>query len=541
MREFLNWRTDSLLVDPEPLLQNTWLTANELLELKRRDSFITTTGQLLLYPIIIRKVDFISGERILQSFPYILLDKEWITKIRKQSLALAEKTHHYFQKSNYNRSIREWQKKIINYLEEQQRLPFPVFRLTTKWLTFFAGKTSVKFQSARGEDFRFPLFQSKDLTYLTGVIMGDGHLAEYFVNIIDSSKEHIRYLTQLISKIFNSNTEFFKQSNANAWNVNVLGKWIVRFFNFLSGQPINSRKYPTLREPLIFQNSDIYRSVFWRGLMDADGSYKKNIGFGTASEKLLSDFSNYLAQHSIQHRFYTQTVLGGTTYSLVVAGQCRQQFAQLIETDHPIKKLELQALLDRKVYRFTENTSTLRKRGVWEGQVITVNQEKLQDGYFDLSFVSQLGIAKMGGIITTLRQKQNFSQKTIATKLNISQTLLSKYERNSLSIPINIIIKLLSIFFISLQTFLTPYKKLLLQSGISNCYIETQPSDSFLEILRGLQFKEKGCIMIHGHENEDINSYRQQISDYFSIDISTLRFHNSVLNTFTRAFFTLRN
>ena len=111
----------------------------------------------------------------------------------------------------------------------------------------------------------------------------------------------------------------------------------------------------------------------------------------------------------------------------------------------------------------------------------------------------------MGDFITTSRKKQKLSQKVIATRLNISQTLLSKYERNSLSIPINIIIKLLSIFSTSLQTFLTQHKKLLLQSGISNCYIETQPSDSFLEILRGLQFKEKGCIMIHGHENEDIN------------------------------------
>ena len=129
MFDFLNWRTDPMLVDPEPLAQNTWLTANDLLESNRRDSFIDSTGQLLLYPIMIRKSDFITGERILQSFPYILLDQEWIAKIRKQSLALAEKTHNYFMNSNYNQSIRDWQKMIINYLETQQRLPFPLFRL----------------------------------------------------------------------------------------------------------------------------------------------------------------------------------------------------------------------------------------------------------------------------------------------------------------------------------------------------------------------------------------------------------------------------
>ena len=490
---------------------------------------------------MIRKNDFITGERILQSFPYILLDQGWGTKIRKQSLALAEKTHHYFQNSNYNRSIRVWQKKIVNYLETQQRLPFPLFRLVPSWEDFFLGKQYLMFQSARGENFQLPLYLSEDLCYMVGVIMGDGHLAEYFINIIDSSIKHIENLTEMLETLFNSKTEFFKQPNAKAWNVNILGKWIVRFFNFLSSQPIAARKYPALREPLIFQSNGLFRSLFWRGLMDADGGYKKNISFGTASQRLLNDFSYYLNQHDIQHRFYTQTVFGGITYSLVIFGTSRQQFAQLIKTEHPQKKLELLVLLARKVNRFTENTSTLRKRGDWEGQVTIVNKKKLLDGYFDFSYIPYLSIANMGDFITTSRKKQKLSQKVIATRLNISQTLLSKYERNSLSIPINIIIKLLSIFSTSLQTFLTQHKKLLLQSGISNCYIETQPSDSFLEILRGLQFKEKGCIMIHGHENEDINDYRQQISDYFSIGISKSRFHNAVLNTFTREFFILRN
>ena len=74
MQEFLTWRNDPLLVDSNPVKQNTWLTANDLLELSKNDSFLTSTGQLLLYPIMIRKIDFQTGERILQSFPYILLN-----------------------------------------------------------------------------------------------------------------------------------------------------------------------------------------------------------------------------------------------------------------------------------------------------------------------------------------------------------------------------------------------------------------------------------------------------------------------------------
>ncbi|MGC9777927.1 MAG: hypothetical protein HZR80_01635 [Candidatus Heimdallarchaeota archaeon] len=334
----------SIVLDHTQIVQNNWLTANELLEADQGEKFIQSNGQLHLYPIMVRKIDFISGERILQSFPYILLDQTWIAKIRKQSLTLAEKVHHYFTGSNISRSIRSWQKRIISYLEEQDRLPFPLFRLVNSWEELFQGKQFIQFQSARGEVFQLPLYLTEDLAYLTGVIMGDGYLANYFINIIDSSKDHIKNLTKLLEELFHSRTEFFAQQNANAWNVNLLGKWLVRFFNFLSGQPINARKYPHLCEPKVFCNADLFRTAFWRGLMDADGGYKSTIGFGTASKQLLNDFSCYLSQYNIQHRFYTQTVFGGTTYSLNVVGSSRLQFALLIGTSHPQKEHELQRL-----------------------------------------------------------------------------------------------------------------------------------------------------------------------------------------------------
>ncbi len=74
MIKFLHWRTDPLLLDHTQIVQNNWLTANELLEADQGEKFIQSNGQLHLYPIMVRKIDFISGERILQSFPYILLD-----------------------------------------------------------------------------------------------------------------------------------------------------------------------------------------------------------------------------------------------------------------------------------------------------------------------------------------------------------------------------------------------------------------------------------------------------------------------------------
>jgi len=541
MLEFLHWRTDPFLVDSEPLKQNTWLTANGLLESKQNNLFQTPTSQLLFYPLMIRKIDFVSGERLLQSFPYILLDKEWITNIRKKSLILAEKANHYFQKSNYNRSILKWQKKIINYLDDQQRLPFPLFRLVDDWLDYFSCKEFIQYQSARGEDFQLPLYLTEELAYLVGVIMGDGHLANYFINIIDSSKEHIENLIQLLSNLFNSKIEFFIQSNANAWNVNILGKWIVRFFNFLSGQPINARKYPYLREPLIFQSNDLFRRAFWRGLMDADGSFKSTIGFGTASKQLRTDFAKFLKQYQINYRFYEQEVFGGITYSLNVAGQSRKQFASLIGSNHPQKQQDLNLLLQKKIYRFSPRISTLRKKGFWTRQVINFKKEKLKQGYFNFTILDTLSISQLGVFLRSLRKQNNHTQLELASIIETSRESLSKYERNFTSIPISILLRILSAYKITLVDFLSNHQKLQLHSGNSTCLLDTQPNDTLLTLLKGLQFKERGVIIIIGLLDRPLKQYIQSLSDYFSIKVKTSILYNSVLFAFVREFFVLLN
>ena len=541
MADFLNWRTDPFLVDSEPLKQNTWFTANGLLESKQNNLFQIPTGQLLLYPLMIRKIDFVSGERLLQSFPYILLDKEWITNIRKKSLALAEKANHYFQKSNYNRSILKWQKKFINYLDDQQRLPFPLFRLVDNWLDYFSCKEFIQYQSARGEDFQLPLYLTEELAYLVGVIMGDGHLAEYFINIIDSSKEHIENLSHLLSNFFNSKIEFFIQSNANAWNVNILGKWIVRFFNFLSGQPINARKYPSLREPLIFQSNDLFRRAFWRGLMDADGSFKSAIGFGTASKQLRTDFAKFLKQYQINYRFYEQEVFGGITFSLNIAGQSRKQFASLIGSNHPQKQQELNLLLQKKIYRFSPRISTLRKKERWARQVVNFRKEKLKQGYFNFTLLDTLSLSQLGVFLRSLRKQNNHTQLELASIIETSRESLSKYERNFTSIPISILLRILSAYKITLVDFLSNHQKLQLHSVNSTCLLDTQPNDTLLTLLKGLQFKERGVIIIIGLPDRPLKQYKQNLSDYFSIKVETSMLYNSVLIAFVQEFFVLQN
>lgn len=494
---------------------------------------------------MVRKQDFITGERLLQSFPYILLEEQWLETMRKQTLSLAERAYYYFKDTSVDNTIRSWQKKIINYLEEQKRLPFPLFRLYPHWSMFYNSRQFLSFQSARGEEFQLPLHLSESLAYLIGVVMGDGHLAEYFINIIDASKLHIENLSKLLQKLFQSKTNIFKQPNANAWNVNIMGKWIVRFFNFLSSQPVNARKYDALREPTIFslvnKTSLRLRSAFWRGLMDADGGYKTTIGFSSASKQLIEDFTSFLTQHKINYHLYHPKSKNANAYVLNISGKARKNFTELIGTNHPEKKQELELLLTRRVNPFSPRAKTLLKHGRWLGQVQSFSLQKEQNGFFDFSLLTRFSISGTGVYIRNLRESSNHTQKTLAALLSISSSLLSKYELNSTSIPIPLFIQLLALYNQSFVNYLSKNNKISLHSRSAKCKLDSQPNDIMLQLLKGLQLKSGNYFLIVGVEGLLLDDYKKSLCEYFSIPLPPTRIlNNTVLSEFVRIFCILR-
>ena len=459
-------------------------------------------------------------------------------------MSLAERAHHYFSATKNDYSIRSWQKRFIKYLEEQKRLPFPLFRLAETWQEFFLGRQSISFQSARGEDFQLPLNLTEDLAYLTGVIMGDGHLAEYFINIIDSSKQHIENLSKLFGELFASRIEFFKQSNANAWNVNILGKWIVRYFNFLSGQPIAQRKYPALREPKLF--SFIYnktslqlRNVFWRGLMDADGSYKNGITFGTASKRLLDDFILFLSQHSIEYKVYEQEHNAHKSFVLSILGKSRKDFTDLVGTSHPQKQEDTKTILDRKINRYSPRPQTLIKQGTWKGKIVSFRKDGLLEGFFDFSRLQKFCVLNNGNLLKELRG--NHTQKNFTEKIPINQGMLSQYERNEIAIPLSILEQIFTQANTSIKEFYKNNPKLSFRVRKSKCTLDTQPNDYLLELLQGIQTKEMSYFLFIGTENKPLEEYKEVFCAYFLISKPEKRFfRNAVLYSFVREFCNLK-
>jgi len=510
MPAFLYWETDPLLLDPTPLKQNTWVTANELLEQEQKEKFLTATGHLLLYSILIRKVDFITGERILQSFPYIVLDQEWISRIRKQSLALAEMAQHYFLNSNVSKSIHGWQHRIITYLEEQQRLPFPLFRLVPSFEQFFHGKQSVLFQSARGKSYFIPTTLSKQLAYLCGVINGDGHLHQHWLRIVDETKEHIELISNLFERLFNDSGEIFL--TGNAWNVELRSSSAVRLFNFLTDQTIQGAKYDSLREPLFLRRlGEPYRSFYWRGVMDADGSFKQHFSFGSASERFVSDFDAYLHSLGIKSKM---GVIGDFAFTLIIPALYRYQFITKIGVNNPKKKKDMFGLFSKIRCQF---------RGL--------NQSMLLDGfYFNLLKIPSLNIIGLANYITNLRGTTPIQERS--QELGIASNQYAAYEKGIRAIPIKTVQKITSLSEQDLLQFLSKRSDLKYQIAASHpIKLPVKITSEILELMSILEPTSNYVKILLDDELKN-----QQAEILFGLESNNNRLYSRVLVIFCKTF-----
>jgi len=336
----LHWSTDPLLLDKEPIKYNDWETANTLI---RKEGLETVLNKDLsfknLYGIMIRKIDFVrtkSSDRIIARFPFLVLSEQMKELIRKDILLMSEAVRDYFYKS-INKSIMQWKTVILNYLEKGS-LPYPIFRCCFELkpnLHALINETSLRFTSARGEAFTFPTGLTNKLAYLCGVCNGDGNLRDYWIIIVDETKEHIENLSNMLGDLFGKKGHIMQDKGAWMLKLNLL--WAARLFNFITDQTINAPKYDSLREPLLFQQLGApYRNLYWRGVFDSDGTFKNHLCFASASISFAQDFHSFLKSISIRSRLTTRP--DGVT-QLDIPSRCKWRFAEQVGSLH-LKKMQ---------------------------------------------------------------------------------------------------------------------------------------------------------------------------------------------------------
>ena len=422
---FFSWQTDPLLYDERPTPANAWLTANKLIEQGQQDRIFSdrTTLTLELYPILVRKVDFLrerQSDRILARFPFKVLTAEEKALIAHKELLLAEQIRNYFYRS-LDDSIRSWREKLRHYLK-RGAIPFPLLRclwkINPKLLHY--PQESVVFESARGKRYAIPCKITKELAYLCGVVNGDGHLRTHWLRIVDETKEHIQFLSQLFMQLFSDGGVIFQ--SGNAWNVEIRSSQAVRLFHFLTDQTINGAKYGSLREPVFFQLLDQpYRSLYWRGVMDADGSYKNQISFGSASRRYISDFQLFLRSIGIKSSI---TTMKTGAFLLQVPLDFKFPFARQIGVHNPKKKRDLKNLLNKKSLIFN---------GLREEHIT-------RDGYFDLSKLTPLYVLGLEAYLKAYRKPLSYA--AVERKLGLSSGQYYHYEHGTRALPFPLLFKL---------------------------------------------------------------------------------------------------
>jgi hypothetical protein len=401
---------------------NDWLTANKILESDSYpiDSFIDLeTLTFNLYPILVRKIDFIrenDSDRILSRFPFLVLTDEEKQLIKSKILLIAEFARDYFYQST-NSGIMEWKRRLTTYLK-RGALPYPLYRCACAILDIPLVNPNIDelfFESARGKCYSIPTKLTNALAYLCGVANGDGHLHRHSFRVTDETKEFMVLLSKLYEQLFNDPGELFQ--NENAWNIELRSSAVVRLINFLTDQTIEGAKYDSLREPLLFKQLGApFRNLYWRGAMDADGSFKNRINFSSISEKFILDFQSFLNSKDIETRLVKNS---DGICGLYLLAKHKLQYVELIGSLNPKKSDDLLDYLQKK-RKYTDFSGL--KKGVLT-----------KDGYFNFDLLDTLFIVGLGGFLKNYRADNNYT--TMDQQFDMILGSYSDMERNNRGLP----------------------------------------------------------------------------------------------------------
>ena len=513
----LTWINDPLLFDVEPLQVNQWLNANELIHQNRSNEiFLSDEKHMNLYPIMIRKNDFVrkkSSDRIMARLPFLVINDETKEQIQDKILLISEIIRNYFYKS-INKSIMEWKQDILNYMR-RGTLPFPIIRCCFELLPnlhALVNETSLRFTSARGEAFSMPTNLTKEIAYLAGMVNGDGNLRKYTLRIVDFSIENIKQLQTLFREYFDQiGNILFKTPNSPELVITNL--WVVRLFSFLTSQPIGIKKYESLREPLIFQKEPL-RAYYWSGLMDSDGSYKRNSPkFSSVSESFAIDFLNYLKQNKIIAVLRKGI---GNTSIVYLSSESNEILKSLLVCLHPEKQKEFIAL--------TKSPSRFKLK------FIDFESEQLIDGYFNFELFKSVYVTGLTKNIRDMRGSQ--SLRLFAKSLEASHRTIQEIEKGKQGIEISLLTKLLSLNGQSLMPYLEEHSMFIRYKmrNTEPINLVVKPSQQLISLAENLRFFKHSIVI------KNATNSKKDLMQLFDVHLTGKQVNNKLIRTFFHLF-----
>ncbi len=183
-----------------------------------------------------------------------------------------------------------------------------------QWLEWWSSDGQFRSLPSPRKMIRYPK-KSRDLAEFIGIMIGDGGITDYQISVTLNSEvdvDYIKYVKELIKKLFAVEAGVYKKRNANAVNIVVSRKHLVDHLIDL-GLPKGNKLAKEVIIPSWVTCSSAYRRACLRGLFDTDGtvyihSYKsknKNysyvkIGFSSASDVLRRQVAELLYKDGIK-------------------------------------------------------------------------------------------------------------------------------------------------------------------------------------------------------------------------------------------------
>jgi hypothetical protein len=154
---------------------------------------------------------------------------------------------------------------------------------------------------------KIPLRLSKDLAFLIGAIIGDGHLRKSKYQIIieltdkDLLQEIVNIFNNIFERTFNLREVKERPNKKKSWQIAVDGKSIFNLFNKVFEIPAGKKSHKVIVPNEIKKANKTIKSSFLKGILLTEGGKRKRAyGMSTASKELWVDLINLFNELTIR-------------------------------------------------------------------------------------------------------------------------------------------------------------------------------------------------------------------------------------------------
>lgn len=192
-----------------------------------------------------------------------------------------------------------------------------------------------------------PNMLDKEVSYLLGVILGDGSVGERSIEISERYKKNMDMISNLFEEKFNVKSNVFKREDKNAYRVRVHSTELAENLDIK-----HNKKYFL---ELIGKSPSNIRMAFLSGLIDTDGCLGREITFSQKDKRVIDFVHSILLTegiHSIIRKNKNTSSYNKDNptfcYELRIRAEHNEKLCELLKTKYK-GKTEFSKYIDRKV------------------------------------------------------------------------------------------------------------------------------------------------------------------------------------------------